>query len=142
MGRVALLIAAMAALALGGCASNDVGPSPAELKANWDAQNIFPQGYRADLLAYMRTYLNDPSRVRGAAVSTPQLKDLGPGQRYVACVRFSERKSDGKYAAPKDGVAIYVSGKLDRFFDEPKPVQELCKDATLAPFPELEALSR
>lgn len=138
---VAFLAASLAALALGGCAT-DVGPSPAELKANWEAQNIFPQNYKTDLLAFLRTYLNDPSHVRGAAVSTPQLKDFGPAQRYMACVRYTERQSDGKYAAAKDGVAMYVSGKLDRFFDEPRQVRELCKDAALVPFPELEALTR
>lgn len=141
MRRLTLLIASMAALALGGCATQ-VGPSPAELQANWEAQNVFPQGYKNDLLAFMRTYLNDPSHVRGAAVAQPVLKNFGPGQRYMACVRYNERKSDGKYAGAKDGVAMYVSGKLDRFFDEPRQVRELCKDAVLAPFPELEKLSR
>ncbi len=74
----------------------------------------------------MRTYLNDPTHVRGAAVSQPQLKTIGPGERYVACVRYNARKIDGKYAGSKDGVAIYVSGKLDRFFDTPKEVSENC----------------
>ncbi len=139
---VAFLAASLAALGLGGCASTEVGPSQAELKANWEAQNVFPQGYKTDLLAFMRTYLNDPTHVRGAAVSTPQLKEFGPGQRYMACVRYTERKSDGKYAGAKDGVAMYVSGKLDRFFDEPRQVHETCKDAVLVPFPELETLTR
>ena len=49
---------------------------------------------------------------------------------------------DGKYAGFKDGAAIYVSGKLDRFLDGPKDVHDLCKDAVYAPFPELETLAR
>jgi hypothetical protein len=141
MGKLALLAAAMATLAMAAC-TTDVGPSPAELKANWEAQNVVPQGYKQDLLAYMRTYLNDPSGIRGAAVSPPALKDFGPGQRYMVCVRFNARKSDGKYAGSKDGAAVFVAGKLDRFFDVPLEVRELCKDAAYAPFPELEALKR
>jgi hypothetical protein len=125
---------------LGGCAS-DVGPSKAELKARWEAENVYPQGYRRDLLAFLRTYLNEPSGVRGAAVSAPVLKDVGPGERYMTCVRYNERK-DGRYPGPKDGVAVYVSGKLDRFFDAPREVQPFCKDAAFAPFPELETLTR
>src|SRR5450830_1648191 len=128
MRRLALLAASLAVLAAGGCAT-EVGPSPAELKANWEAQNIVPQGYKQDLKAYMRTYLNDPTGIRDAAVAPPVLKDFGPGQRFMTCVRFTERKSDGKYGAPKEGVAVYVSGKLDRFFDTPRDVRELCKDA-------------
>lgn len=141
MGKLALLAAAMATLGMAAC-TTDVGPSPAELKANWEAQNVVPQGYKQDLLAYMRTYLNDPSGIRGAAVSPPALKDFGPGQRYMVCVRFNARKSDGKYAGSKDGAAVFVAGKLDRFFDVPLEVRELCKDAAYAPFPELEALKR
>jgi len=135
------LAATLAAIALAGCAT-EVGPSAAELKARWDAENIYPQAYRQDLLAYLRTYLNDPKHVRGAAVSQPQLKFIGPGDRYVACVRFNARNSDGKYLGSKDGAAVYVAGKLDRFFDVPKDVRELCKDAAFVPFPELEKLTR
>ena len=74
MRLVPLLVAA----ALAGCTTN-IEPSASELKARWDAENVFPQRYRQDLLAFLRTYLNDPSHVRGAGVSQPQLKYIGPG---------------------------------------------------------------
>ena len=137
----ALFAASLAAFALGGCAT-EVGPSPSELKARWDAENVYPQGYRQDLLAFLHTYLNDPTHVRSAAVSQPQLKYIGPGDRYVACVRYNARNTDGKYLGSKDGAAVYVAGKLDRFFDTPKDMRELCKEATFSPFPELERLTR
>ena len=141
MRSLMLLMVTLAALPLAGCAT-DVGPSPSELKTQWDAQNVYPKNYQQDLLAFLRTYLNDPSHVRGAAVTSPQLRYVGPGERYVACVRFNARNSDGKYLGSKDGAAVYVSGKLDRFFDTPKEVREYCKDMTFAPFPELERLTR
>ena len=130
----------LAVLMVGGC-TTDVGPSSAELKAQWDAQNVFPQNYKNDLMAFLRTYLNDPTHVRNASVSQPDLKQVGPGQRYVACVRYNARV-DGKYAGVKDGVATFVSGKLDRYFSTPQDVKEFCKDAVYAPFPELETLTR
>ncbi len=141
MRRIAVVVAAIAATALAGC-TTEVGPSRDELKAKWESENVFPQAYKQDLLAYLRTYLNDPSHVRGAAVSQPQLKYIGPGDRYVACVRYNARNTDGKYQGSKDGAAVYVAAKLDRFFDIPKEVRELCKDAVFAPFPELEKLTR
>ena len=141
MRRLVLLVAGSTAVALAGCAS-DLGPSAAELKARWDAENVYPQGYRQDLLAFLRTYLNDPSLIRGAAVSQPQLKYVGPGDRYVACVRYNSRNTDGKYLGSKDGAAIYVAGKLDRFVDTAREVRELCKEVAYAPFPELEKLTR
>jgi hypothetical protein len=136
-----LLSTLLAAVAVGGCASG-IGPSDAELKARWEAQNGFPLAYKSDLIALLRTYINDPTHIREAAVSQPQRKDVGPGERYVACVRYNARNSDGKYVGSKDGAAIYVSAKLDRFIDTPKEVRELCKDAVFAPFPELEKLTR
>ena len=132
----------MGALMLGACAS-DLEPSAAELRARWDAQNIYPQNYKSDLLAFLRTYLNNPEKVRSATLSPPALKKLGPGDRYVACVRYDARRTDGKYAGMKTGAASYVAGKLDRFFDTPpQQVEEMCKGAAYAPFPELERLTR
>jgi hypothetical protein len=155
MGRAGGALIA-AGLCLAGC-TTDLGPSQTELRARWDAQNVLPQNYKADLIAYMRSYLNNPTGVRGAAVSAPVLKEVGPGQRYVVCVRFNARDSRGKYLGTKEAAAVFVSGKLDRFaelrseraeageadaaaVDGPRAPRQLCRDATFAPFPELEAL--
>jgi hypothetical protein len=141
-----LLGVLLATFAAGGC-STDLEPTEAELKARWEAQNIFPQTYKSDLVAFLRTYLNDPSHIRGAAVSQPQRKPIGQGERYVACVRYNVRNTDGKYVGPKDSAVIYVSGKLDHYIDGATKdaairVKEFCKDAVYAPFPELERLTR
>jgi hypothetical protein len=138
MGMWFLLLLAL--LAVSGC-SSDLGSSQGELRAQWEAMNVYPQNYKQDLLAFLRTYLNDPSRIRAAGVSQPQLKTIGPGRRYVACVRYNARNSDGKYAGSTDGAAVYVSGKLDSYLDG-KQAQPYCKDAAYAPFPELERLTR
>jgi hypothetical protein len=140
--RLAHVAAFAGAAMLAGCASPDLGPTQAELQARWQAQNVYPQTYKSDLVAFLRTYLNDPTHVRGAEVSQPALIDVGEGQRYVACLRYNARDTDGKYMGLKDGAAIYISGKLDRFVDGPREVKTLCKDAVYAPFPELAALTR
>ena len=140
--RLSIFAACGVLLLIGGCASDDLGPSASELKARWDAQNVFPANYKADLLAYLKTYLNDPTGVRSASVSAPFLKEVGPGERYIVCVRYNARNTDGKYLGLKDGVAVYVTAKLDRFFDAPIEVRELCKQAAYVPFPELEKLTR
>ncbi len=129
-------------LALGGCASDDIGPSRAEMRAQWEAQNVYPQNYKADLLDLLRTYLNDPSHIRDAGVSQPALMDVGPGKRYVACVRYNARDDKGHYEGAKVGAATYVSGKLDRFIDPGLQAKTMCKDAVFGPFPELAKLTR
>lgn len=129
------------ALALAACTTS-LDPTPTELKARWEAQNVLPQNYKSDLIAFLRTYLNQPEGVRGASVSAPALADIGPGQRYVACVRYNARDMTGKYAGVKEGAAVFASAKLEDFIDRPPAVKQLCKDAVFAPFPELEALKR
>lgn len=131
-----------AGLVLAGCASDDVGPSPAERRAMWDAQNVYPQTYKTGLLDFLRTYLNDPRHIRGGGVSQPALMDVGPGQRYVVCVRYDARDDHGHYEGDKVGAATYVAGQLDRFIAPGAEAKTMCKDATFAPFPDLATLTR
>jgi len=134
-------IALVLGCALAGCATYSVERTPEERKAAWDAGNVFPAYYRPELIAYLRTYLNDPTGVREAAISEPALKSVGPGERYVACVRFNPKRSGGGYAGAKDHLVIYVGGKLDRYV-ESGPAIEMCRGAAYAAFPELERLTR
>ena len=146
MRRVAAIVAAgcvlAAGLVLAGCASDDVGPSPAEARAQWDAQNVYPQTYKAGLMAFLRTYLNDPRDIRDSGVSAPVLMDVGPGKRFVVCVRYNARDDHGHYEGAKIGAATYVSGKLDRFIAPGPQAKAMCQHTTLAPFPELAKLAR
>jgi hypothetical protein len=105
-----------------------------------DRQNTtLPINYRSDITAFMRTYLNDPTRIRQAQVSEPALKDFDNASRYIVCVRYSARKSDGQYAPVKDSLVLFRDGRLDRIVDN---ARETCKEAAYQPFPELEQLTR
>ena len=128
------------ALALAACGKTLDELSTEQRKASWAAANVYPADYRTELIAYLRTYLNDPTGVREAAISEPVLKPIGPGDRYVACVRFNpKRAGGGGYAGVKDHLVIYTGGKLDRYLEA---AGESCKDAAYAAFPELERLTR
>jgi hypothetical protein len=133
----------LAPLLVTACTTN-IEPTQGELKAAWESSNVPPANYKADIIAFMRTYLNDPSNVRNAAVSTPALKTLpgDPGERFISCLRFNAKKSDGVYAGNKTGIVVYGSGKLDRFVDTPKISHAVCDNVALEPFPELQQLTR
>jgi hypothetical protein len=126
------------ALILGGCAGIE---SMSDQRRVEGEINVAPVNYRADILAAMRTYLNDPRNVRDAYVSEPALKGIEGGTRYISCLRYNARKSGGQYAGSKDSIITFRAGRLDRIIDNPI-VRELCKDATYVRFPELEQLSR
>jgi hypothetical protein len=66
------------------------------------------------------------------------LKNVGVGDRYVVCVRFDAKGSDGAYAGVREHLAIFLAGKLDQMGQ----AREQCRDANYQPFPELERLRR
>jgi hypothetical protein len=128
------------ALTLMACGKTLDELSMEQRKASWSAANVYPADYRAELTAYLRTYLNDPTGIREAAISEPALKPVGAGDRYVVCVRFNPKRSGGGgYAGLKDHLVIYAGGKLDRYVET---AGESCKDAAYAAFPEIERLTR
>jgi len=100
----------------------------------------YPASYRPELLAFLRTYLNDPRGVREATIAEPAQKTVGGRLRYVVCVRFNARSSSGgAYAGVKERGAMYIDGRFDRMIED---AGELCEGATYAPFPEMEKLTR
>lgn len=127
------------ALALAGCGKTLDELSSDQRKADWSAANVYPADYRAELIAYLRTYLNDPIGVREAAISEPALRPIGQGDRYIVCVRFNAKRPGGDYVGAKDHLVIYAGGKLDRYVES---AGESCKNAPYAAFPELERLTR
>lgn len=131
----------VSALVLAGCAG-DFGTRPSALPVAGDPQDAYPVHYRQNLLAFLRSYLNDPEHLRDGAVSPPQFMTVGQVQRYVVCVRYNARNYTGHYAGVKGGAVVYKAGRLDHFLAEPRQVKELCKGATYTPFPALAKLTR
>jgi hypothetical protein len=99
----------------------------------------FPDNYHAEVLAFMKTYLNDPRGVRDAAMAEPVQRTVGGRLRYVTCLRFTPRESDGSYRELRERAVLYVDGRLDRATEN---AGEICAGAVYAPFPELAMLTR
>lgn len=104
-----------------------------------DPPQPFPANYRAELLAFMKTYLNNPVGVRDAQMAEPVMRDVNGKMRYVSCLRYSSRESDGSYREPRERAVLFVSGRLDRMIEKSG---ELCSGVALAPFPEMEKMTR
>lgn len=103
------------------------------------APQPFPQNYRTEVLAFMRTYLNNPQGVRNAAMAEPVQRRISGRLMYISCLRFTPRESDGSYGAPRESAVLYVDGRLDRLIDR---AGDLCTGAVYASFPELEKMTR
>ena len=126
-------------IALAACAGSGDGGSVSYTDDRGVANQPFPTNYRAELLAFMKTYLNNPVGVRDAVMAEPVQRTVGGRLRYVSCVRFSPRDTDGSYLEACERAILYVDGRLDRIVEK---AGELCAGAAYAPFPELEKLTR
>lgn len=129
-----LILAAISAMALGACAFR-----VDEWGDRTEGQQMLPVNYRTELVAFMRSYLNDPTGIREAAIAEPVMRTVGGRLRYVTCVRYSARDNGKEYLPVRDRAVLYVDGRLDRLIEEGA---EICAGANYAPFPELEKITR
>jgi hypothetical protein len=126
----------MLGVALVGCAGGEPVFSGRETTGG-QSVNIPPENYKAEVMAYLRNYLNDLSGIRNAGISQPAMRSVGSVERYASCVRFSAR-TPGASPSGREYLVIFLAGKLDQM----APTTESCKDAAYQPFPELEQLRR
>lgn len=133
--RVAILLLP---IALASCAGGDESRSITYTDDRGVADQPFPTNHRAEILAFMRTYLNNPVGVRDAVLAEPVQRTVGGRLRYVSCLRFATRDSAGSYREQR-GAVLYVDGRLDRVLEN---AGEPCAGLTYAPFPELEKMTR
>src|SRR6185295_5088493 len=103
------------------------------------ANQPYPANYRSELLAFMRTYLNNPVGVKEAVLAEPVQRTVGGRLRYIVCLRFNAKDSDGKYLGQRERAVLYVDARLDRIIDD---AGDVCAGAVYAPFPELEQMTR
>jgi hypothetical protein len=131
-GRPAAMLAlfALFAFALGGCTGWGREPPPVD-------PNLFPAKHREQVADFLRTYLNNPTKVRDAYISEPALKPVGQTVHYVSCVRYNPRDSKGQYLGSTERAAIFFAGRLNQFLPA-NP--DWCGTANYQRFPEAEVL--
>src|ERR1043166_7944604 len=99
----------------------------------------YPANYKPELLAFMKTYLNNPVGVKEAMLAEPVQRTVGGRLRYVVCLRYNARDSDGNYRGQRERAVLYVDARLDRIVED---AGDTCAGAVYAEFPELERMVR
>ena len=126
-------------IALAACADSEDAKSITYTDDRGVANQPYPNNYKVEILSFMRTYLNNPVAVHQAAMADPVQRVVGGRLRYVSCLRFTPRESDGGYREPRERAVLYVDGRLDRVIEN---AGEPCAGAVYAPFPALEQMAR
>ena len=133
---VSLLILGFFLAGCGGGERSDLGISNS---FSPNAPQPFPANYRVDLIAFLKTYLNDPRGIRDASLAEPSLREVRTRKLFVACLRYNARDPNGVYAGASERAVVFVDGRLDRLIEDGK---EFCTAAIYQPFPEMEKLVR
>lgn len=144
MGRLARRAASLALtlalpLTLAACFGSDSDRPTVMGGTQAGGPQPYPDNFRSDTLALMRSYLNNPVGVREANMAEPVQREVGGRQFYVSCLRFTPRETDGSYKGMRERAVIFVNGRADRVIDR---AGELCAGAVYVPFPELEKMTR
>ncbi|HKG99356.1 MAG TPA: hypothetical protein VKB08_01350 [Bradyrhizobium sp.] len=126
-------------IAVAACAGGEDAREAAVTMDNGSANQAYPGNHRTELLAFMKTYLNNPVGVHEASLAEPVQRTIGGRPRYVSCVRFSPRESDGSYRELRERAILFVNGRLDRVVEN---TSDVCAGAVYSPFPDLEKLTR
>ena len=144
IGQRALLVVALATASLGGCAT-EIGPSSSELKANWDAQNVFPERYRQDLLAFLHTYLNDPSHIRdagGIATAAEIYRPRGPLRRMRALQRTQYRRKISRVERRRGDICLRQARSFPRYAEGSSRALQGCRFCAVPRTGKTHALAR
>jgi hypothetical protein len=107
---VKLLAVLLLPIALAACAGSDDGKPITYTDDRGVAEQPYPNSYRAEILSFMKTYLNNPVGLHDAAMAEPVQRTVGGRVRYVSCLRFTPRESDGSYRQPRERAILYVDG--------------------------------
>ncbi len=134
--RAAIL---MVPLLLAACAGSDDGKSITYTDDRGVANQPFPSNYRPEILSFMKAYLNNPVGVRDAAMAEPVQRTVGGRLRYVSCLRYNAKDTDGTYRGPRERAILFVDARLDRVVED---AGDICAGAVYAPFPGLENMTR
>ena len=126
-------------MALSACAASDDGKPITFTDDRGVSNQPFPNNFRTEVLAFLKTYLNNPVGVRDAVMAEPVQRTVGGRLRYVVCLRYSPRESDGGYREPRERAVLFVDGRLDRIIEN---AVEPCAGVAYAPFAELEKMTR
>jgi hypothetical protein len=126
-------------VALAACAGSDDGKPITFTDDRGVSEQPYPKNYRTEIVAFMHTYLNNPVGVHDAVMAEPVQRTIGGRLRYITCLRFTPRESDGSYRQSRERAIVYVDGRLDRIVEN---AGEPCAGATYAAFPELEKMTR
>ena len=121
-------------LALAGCEYLTPGKVPEPPPLN---PTLYPAKYRSEIADFMRTYLNNPTKVKDATIGQPVLKPVAGQPHYVTCVRYNPRDAANHYEGERTSFVVFLGGNVAQFLPGDP---EVCGGLTYQRYPEIESM--
>lgn len=131
---------ALLAVLLGGCSGSSLEGFAFGKQPTSSAQlnpTLYPTHYKEQIADFMRTYLNNPTKVKDGYISEPTLKPVAGTPHYVACVRYNPRDTNNNYEGPQTRQATFLGGNLVQFLP---PDGDTCNGLAYQRFPAIESM--
>jgi hypothetical protein len=97
----------------------------------------YPEGYRTAVANVMRTWLENPGKVKDAYIAQPVIKPVSGTPLYVTCVRYNARTTGGQYMGTRSNLVVFLDGKVGQFLTEDP---QICAGLSYQRYQELEQL--
>ncbi len=142
MGISARYLALLLPLALAGCLTDgdDSGRSFSFTSDRGVADQPFPGNYHTEILAFMKTYLNNPVGLHDTAMAEPVQRTVGGRLRYVSCLRYAVREARRQLSRAAASTPSFMS--MGGSTMSSKTPASFVPAQTYAPSPELAAMVR
>lgn len=136
--RIGLVLAVLAA-ALGGCTASSLSNLSFSKEPDTPPVNptLFPAKYRPEIADFMRTYLNNPTKVKDAFVGEPAIKPFGGTPKYITCVRYNPRDNKNQYEGSQSNLVVFLDGRINQFLPGDPA---MCAGLNYQRYPEIESM--
>jgi hypothetical protein len=129
------LVLAVLAAGLAACSDGSGSLSLSKTPEPAVDPTMYPREYKTEVAGFMRTYLNNPRKVRDAYIAEPVLRPVAGVQQYITCVRYNPQDTSNVYQGNQTDLAIFLGGQVNQFgAGDPK----LCAGLNYQRFPEIE----
>lgn len=130
---------AVLAAVLGGCTASSLSNLSFTKEPDTPPINptLFPARYRTEIADFMRTYLNNPTKVKDAYIGEPVIRPFAGSPKYISCVRYNPRDNKDRYEGSQSNLVVFLDGKVNQFLGADP---NLCAGLSYQRYPEIESM--
>lgn len=97
---------------------------------------LFPTQYKTAIVEFMRTWTENPGRVKDATIAQPVLRPVGNSQLYVTCVRYKPWGTN-QFLEERTITVLFLTGRVSQVLPEDP---QICRGLSYQRYVELDQM--